>query len=118
MSPEIIGCEEIDVKVIVKNEGPYGGDEVVQVYVSLDSASVSTANIRLADFARVHLSVGETREVSLRVAVEQRSVVLDDGTMIAEPTIVSVFVGGGQPRYAPHVAAKVVVKGSPARDCY
>jgi beta-glucosidase len=120
LSSAVSACDDIEARVDVRNSGSVAGDEVVQAYVTLESSSVPSARIRLADFARVHLEVGQSREVILRIRPEQRSVVLDDGSGIVEATQVSVFVGGGQPQYYEgYVSGKVhIMARSLLDDCY
>jgi beta-glucosidase len=62
---QIQAGETLDVWVTIKNTGPRDGDEVVQLYVHDEIASVSRPMWLLKAFARVTLRAGETREVHL-----------------------------------------------------
>ncbi len=65
ITPEVIAPEEsAQVSVTVRNTGPMAGDEVVQLYVTDDIASVVRPGRELKGFARVHLEPGEAREVT------------------------------------------------------
>lgn len=62
------GDELGSVRVRVTNTGDRAGAEVVQLYVSMESAStVARAPRSLAAFVKVHLQAGQSREVELPV---------------------------------------------------
>jgi beta-glucosidase len=57
--------EDIQVKVTVKNTGTRKGDEVVQLYVRDEFASVARPMKELKAFRRITLEAGESRQVEL-----------------------------------------------------
>ena len=70
--PETLGKEEsLKVKVKVTNTGSVAGDEVVQVYIHDELASVVRPLKQLAAFKRVSLEPGESREVELEIPYRQ-----------------------------------------------
>jgi beta-glucosidase len=64
----------LDVKVQIKNTGKVEGDEVPQVYLGAPSeipAGVQFPVRSLVAFDRIHLATGETKKVTLHVALRQ-----------------------------------------------
>ena len=87
--------DSLMVTVSVRNSGAAAGDEVVQLYVRDEAASVTRPMRALKGFARVGLRPGEATTVRLRLRPEDLS--LYDMTMrrVVEPGEFTVFVGGG-----------------------
>ncbi|WP_195655613.1 beta-glucosidase [Bacteroides sp. 1001136B_160425_E2] len=61
----------IKLSIMIKNEGAYDGDEVVQCYVSSDKWNGEQLKQKLLDFTRVHLKKGETKMVTFDIPVEK-----------------------------------------------
>ncbi len=57
-------------EVTLTNAGGMAGDEIVQLYIGFDAASVDRPPQELKGFTRVHLEPGETKTVTLEVEVE------------------------------------------------
>ena len=53
----------VEISVDIENTGNYGGDEVVQLYLTDVVASVSTPVIELQGFKRVPLRAGEKKTI-------------------------------------------------------
>ncbi len=89
----IRGGDSIHVRVEVSNTGARAGEEVVQVYVRDDVASVSQPVRSLKAFRRVSLAPGEKRTVSFVLAAD--ALALYDRSMrrVIEPGTFTVFVG-------------------------
>jgi len=87
-------ADSLVVTVSVRNSGTRAGDEVVQLYLRDDAASVTRPLRSLKGFGRVSLGPGEAREVRLTLRPEDLS--LYDLTMrrVVEPGGFTVFVGG------------------------
>ncbi len=66
----IAAGDPLTVTVPVRNVGPRGGDETVQVYVHQRVSSVTRPVKELKAFERVTLRSGETRDVTLTLAPE------------------------------------------------
>src|SRR4030095_10457085 len=81
-----------EIAATVKNTSTVDGDEVVQLYVG--GGPGGDAPIRnLRGFQRIHLKVGESRQVSFKVGAED-----------IPKSKVEISVGGGQPKGSvPHV---------------
>lgn len=57
--------DKITVSVNVKNTGRYDGDEVVQLYVRDEVASVTRPKKELKGYKKVHIAAGETQTVEI-----------------------------------------------------
>jgi beta-glucosidase len=81
------------VRVDVTNSGPVPGDEVVQLYIRDEEATVARPVRELRGFRRTHLARGERRTVVFRLSTEQFAYVGADLRRVVEPGRVSVQVG-------------------------
>ena len=68
---EVKADTPLRLKVTVTNTGAVAGDEVVQVYIHDELASVVRPMKQLAAFKRVTLAPGESREVELEIPYRQ-----------------------------------------------
>ena len=82
-----------DVAVAVKNTGTRAGVEVVQLYLSQKTASVTPPVKRLKRFIRVPLDAGESRTITFHLTREDLTFVGRDGKRTAEPGSYTVMVG-------------------------
>lgn len=90
---EIAAGDSALVRFRVQNAGATGGDEVVQLYLRDELASVARPVMELAGFQRVHLEPGEEREIVLRIAPDQLSLLDRDLRRVIEPGRFRVMVG-------------------------
>ena len=99
--PEIQATDSLTVSVDVTNSGTLDGDEVVQVYVRDDAASVTRPVKMLRGFRRVTLRPGERR--TLTFTLRPQDLALYDIRMrhVVEPGTFTVWAAGssvgGQP---------------------
>ncbi len=86
--------DTVRVEVEVANEGRVAGEEVVQLYVRDEVASVTRPLLELRGFQRVRLAPGERRTV--RFALDVQDLAFLDGSMrrVAEPGDFRVLTGG------------------------
>jgi beta-glucosidase len=84
---------EFAASVEVRNVGDRAGDEVVQLYVRDEEASVTRPVKELRGFKRVRLAAGESRRITFRLAVEQLAFSGVDGLLRVEPGRVTVMAG-------------------------
>ncbi|MFI3322822.1 MAG: glycoside hydrolase family 3 C-terminal domain-containing protein [Rikenellaceae bacterium] len=94
--------ESVRVEVKVKNSGNMDGEEVVQLYVKDNEASVATAIHSLAALDRVFLKAGETKTVTLEIPIDKFSIYTDNDTREVEKGSFTITVGGGQPVESTH----------------
>jgi beta-glucosidase len=94
LTPDIVAWNsEVTVAVDVTNTGEVDGDEVVQLYVRDQEASVTRPVLELKAFTRVEVSAGETKRVSFRLPVAQVGFYDRDMRYVVEPGVIDVLVG-------------------------
>ncbi|GAA3900767.1 hypothetical protein GCM10023084_61500 [Streptomyces lacrimifluminis] len=69
--PTVAQDGALHVHVTLSNTGTRSGSEVVQLYVRALDARYEAPRLRLADFRKVRLEPGASREVAFRLAAEQ-----------------------------------------------
>ena len=79
--------------VEVANVGSVAGNEVVQLYLRDEEASVTRPVRELRGFKRLSLSPGDVTTVRFQVAVEQLAFTGLDGKLRVEPGRVTVMAG-------------------------
>lgn len=89
--------ESQEISVLVKNEGDFDSNEVVQVYLKDMEASTRVPNIKLVGFKSVRLKSGEEKQVLFNVNQKQMCLVNDDGDFVLEPGEFKIYVGGTAP---------------------
>jgi len=89
--------ETLEVAVEVQNTGKRDGDEVVQLYLRDDEASVPGPRYQLEGFQRIHLAQGDKQRVTFCLTPRQMGMIANDGRLVLEPGSFTVFVGGSQP---------------------
>ncbi len=91
------GAETVEVSVKVTNTGERDGEEVVQLYVTDNEASVPVAVRQLGAMDRVALKAGESKIVKLNVPIDMFTIITDKDTREVEKGDFTISVGGGQP---------------------
>jgi len=93
-TPEVRAGDPVRVSVRVTNTGARAGDEVVQLYLRDDAASVTRPLRMLSGFRRVTLAPAESRTLTFTLAPEQLA--LYDLTMrhVIEPGTFTLWAGG------------------------
>ncbi len=105
------GPEVMRVSCLVRNTGKRAGDEVVQVYLRDDAASLPVPRHTLVGFRRIRLAPGAEERVSFEIQPKQFAFVDEAGQWVIEPGTFTIFVGGGQPDMAEGVSASVEMVG-------
>ncbi len=85
--------ETVDVSLKVTNTGDIRGDEVVQLYIRDEFASVPRPMKELKGYARVALRPGESREVTFHLPVDQLAFYDLDLNLVIEPGRILVMAG-------------------------
>ncbi len=93
-SPSIRADGTLTLSVDVTNTGARAGDEVVQLYVRDEVASVTPAVKRLRGFERITLPSGERRTVSFTLGPDDLALWDIDMRHVVEPGWFTVYVGG------------------------
>jgi beta-glucosidase len=89
--------DPVSVSVEVENTGSRAGDEVVQLYLMDDEASLPVPRLSLQGFARIRLAPGEKRTVQFEITARQMSFADENGDWVLEPGAFTVWVAGQQP---------------------
>ncbi|MHB0753796.1 beta-xylosidase [Polaribacter sp. M15] len=81
------------VSVDVTNTGKRTGDEVVQMYVRDDYASVGRYNKMLKGFERISLNPGETKTVTFTLGFNELNILNQQMKKVVEPGTFTISVG-------------------------
>lgn len=94
-SREEIGVtDSAEVFFTVKNTGNKAGDEVVQLYIHDEIASVARPVKELKGFQRVHLQVGEQKELRFTITPGMLSMYNAEMKQVVEPGAFRIMIGG------------------------
>ena len=85
--------ESAQVTVDVTNTGKIAGDEVVQLYIRDQVASVARPPLQLKGFQRIHLQPGETKTVAFDVGHGELCFYGPDEKWIVEPGDFTIMIG-------------------------
>ena len=91
--PEIEAGETALVTFKVRNTGHWPGDEVCQLYIRDEIASVARPVRELKGFTRIWLSPGETKEVTFRITPELLTMIDIDLKPVIEPGDFRIMIG-------------------------
>jgi beta-glucosidase len=106
VTPAIAAGQPAQIEVDVANTGPRAGDEVVQLYVHDDEASVTRPVIELKRFQRVTLAPGEKRTIRFDLQPDDLAVWNPDMKHVVEPGTFTIYSG---PNSVDLKAAKLTV---------
>lgn len=104
--------KNLKASVTVRNSGKVEGDEVVELYVTLQDTSFPAPIRSLEGFERVHLKPGESKSVAFDLTPRQLSVVTPDGRRVVEPGDIKITLGGKQPRFTGEADAATTATAS------
>jgi beta-glucosidase len=85
--------DSLGVSVDVKNTGTRAGDEVVQLYLRDDVASVTRPVMELRRFRRVTLKPGESQTLKFYLGMSDLAFLDTSMTRVVEPGTFTVFAG-------------------------
>jgi beta-glucosidase len=91
--PQIYNGGTAKVSVDVSNTGDRAGDEVPQMYVHQEVASVTRPVMALKGFQRIHLNPGETKTVEFTITPDALSLLNVDMHKVVEPGIFDIMIG-------------------------
>lgn len=92
-SPEVSVDGYIDICIDVRNSGTVKGDEIIQLYVNDEAASVTRPVKELKGFTRISLNPGETRTVTFMLSPKQLGFYDMSMAFVIEPGDMVVMVG-------------------------
>ncbi|WP_027455318.1 beta-glucosidase BglX [Xylanibacter brevis] len=88
----------IEASVTVTNTGKRDGDEIVQLYIHQQAASVARPVKELKGFQRIQLKAGEKRKVTFRIGRKQLQYYDAEGNSVLEPGVFDVIIGSDSRR--------------------
>jgi beta-glucosidase len=93
LTPVIAADQSARIAVDVANTGKRAGDEVVQLYVHDDEASVTRPVIALKRFERVTLQPGEKRTIEFALAPDDLALWNAEMKRVVEPGTFTIYAG-------------------------
>lgn len=90
---EIAADGAVTIKCTVKNIGKKDGEEVVQLYIRDEIASVVQPIKQLKDFKRIFLKAGEEKEVVFQLSTAQLQLLNEQMQWITEPGDFRIMIG-------------------------
>ena len=108
LTPAISTNQAVRIAVDVANTGSRAGDEVVQLYIHDDEASVTRPVIELRRFARVTLQPGERRTITFELGPDDLALWNADMKKVVEPGSFTIYAG---PNSVDLKSAKLTVTG-------
>ncbi|MDD3686948.1 MAG: glycoside hydrolase family 3 N-terminal domain-containing protein, partial [Bacteroidales bacterium] len=91
---QIAPDETTSVSVKVTNIGKLAGDEVVQLYIRDELASIARPVTELKGFKRIHLASNESKIIEFDITPEMLSMYDMDMNKIVEPGSFRILIGG------------------------
>jgi len=102
--------KSVFLSVDVENAGQYDADEVVQVYIKDNEASVRVPNHSLCGFKRIHVKSGEKITVNFEITPKSMTLVDEEGKRYIENGQFTLYVGGSMPdKVSAHLTRKAPV---------
>jgi len=94
ISPEKVGpAGKVEITFDVRNIGDRKGDEVAQLYIQDEVASVTRPAMDLKGFKRVTLDPGEKKRITFRLSVDQLAFYDRQMRFVVEPGTFKVMIG-------------------------
>lgn len=90
---DIAAGDSTTVTCNVKNTGAVESDEVVQLYIHDELASVARPVMELKGFQRIHLQPGETKTVSFSITPELLQILNENMQWVVEPGDFRIMIG-------------------------
>ncbi|MDE3253216.1 MAG: fibronectin type III-like domain-contianing protein, partial [Bacteroidota bacterium] len=85
--------ESASVSCKITNDGKRDGEEVVQLYIRDELASVAQPVLALKGFQRIALKAGETKEVSFQITPEMLQLLNEKMQRVIEPGDFRIMIG-------------------------
>jgi beta-glucosidase len=86
--------DSLMISIDITNSEKFEGEEVVQLYIQDEVASVTRPIKQLKGFQKIKLEPGETKTVSFKITSEMLSFLDKDLEPVVEPGKFSVMIGG------------------------
>lgn len=89
--------ESVSVSVMVKNTGRMASDEIVEIYLRDEDASVRVPVHKLVGCKRIFLQPDERKKVTFTIDARQFCIINEDGEHLYEAGFYTIYAGGSQP---------------------
>jgi len=89
--------ESVNVEVTVTNSGKVASDEVVQLYLTHEDASITSPIYSLKGFKRISLNAGASSVVKFTLDADALSLIDANGKNVALPGKIKISVAGSSP---------------------
>jgi beta-glucosidase len=99
VSKDVKAGADIPVSVEVTNSGALDGDEVIQLYVTLDQSLEATPVRSLVGFRRIHVKKGETKKVEFSIPPSKYAYINEEGKEEILEGALRISIGGKQPSF-------------------
>ena len=99
---EISKEEVLEFTIDVTNNGPYAGEEIVQVYFQDHFASVTLPVKQLCAFTKVYLEPLETKTVHFTISPNQFGLYNENNEFVIEPGTFTLYVGSNSVKVISH----------------
>ena len=83
----------VEASITVSNTGDKDGNEIVQLYIRDEAASISRPVKELKGFEKIFLKAGETKTVKFTITVDQLKFYNYDIDYVCEPGMFEVMIG-------------------------
>ena len=90
----ITSKEKFNVSVNITNTGNYGGEEIIQLYLQRQSASVTQPVKKLIGFKKIFLARGESKTIVFPLGPTELQFYNNDLKLVNEPGKCSLLIGG------------------------
>ena len=92
-SSEAFSGDQVEISLLITNIGKVSGDEVVQLYVCDEYASIPRPVKELKGFCRIALGRGESCELTFHLPVDMLAFYDEDLNLVVEAGKIKVFLG-------------------------
>ncbi|XP_070543010.1 uncharacterized protein [Ptychodera flava] len=99
-------CSEVMVSVNIQNTGSVAGDEVSQLYLSWNDATIEVPKWQLVAFNRTEIQ--SSKSIIVSFTISPRAMALYTDSWVIEPGTYTVYVGGQQPNQATKATSNVL----------
>lgn len=109
---QVSGGETVDISLKITNTGSVCGDEIVQLYIRDEYASVPRPMKELKGYARVSLESGASKTVTFHLPADQLAFYNADKQLVLEPGRVFIMLGSSSDDIRLMGEIEIVGKGS------
>lgn len=91
---EIKKGQQVEARIRITNNGVVAGEEVVQLYIQDETASLVRPVRELKGFQKIWLGPGESKEVVFRIGEKELAFYNEQLELKSEPGMFNIYIGG------------------------